>query len=133
MLNMDTGVDDEEQIHILSPIHRSDFWDQDKLLATIRQLNADPEVRDMIELFRNERREVLSEEAVDLTTLRSCCQILLDELDELIKNKLKKDWEKYQRALQFFNECMSDADYESLTEEAIKELDMPSWLGNTWA
>ena len=51
----------------------------------------------------------------------------------MLKNKLKKDWEKYQRALQFFNECMGDADYESLTEEAIKELDMPSWLGNTWA
>ena len=87
----------------------------------------------MIELFRNERREVLSEEAVDLTTLRSCCQILLDELDEVIKNKLNKDWEKYQRALQFYNECMSDADYEGLTEEAIKELDTPSWLGDTRA
>ena len=130
---MEAGVDEEEQIHILSPIHRSDFWDQDKLLATIRQLNADPEVRDMIEVFRNERREVLGEEDVDLTTLRSCCQILLDELDELIKNKLKKDWEKYQRALQFYNECLSDVDFESMTEEAIQGLDTPSWLSDTRA
>ena len=81
-------------------------------------MNGDWEIRDLIKVFRFERRAVLGDASVDLSTLRNCCQILIDEIDELARKKLGKDWGKYQKALSFFKECMKDADYESLSEEA---------------
>ena len=41
---------------------------------------------------------------------------------------MKKDWDKYQKALSFFQECLKDADFESLSEEAQDALEIPQWL-----
>ena len=89
-------------------------------------MNMDPEIRKLINVFRSERREIFSDTYVDLNTLRNCCQILIDEIDDLIKMKLQKNWPKYQKALMFFNECLRDADREKLSQDA--NITIPKWL-----
>ena len=80
---------------MLSPIGKSDFWDQGKLIETIRWLNGDDEVRGLVDTFRSERREIIGNAFVDLTTYHNCCQILIDEIEDLVKSKLHLDWTKY--------------------------------------
>ena len=46
----------------------------------------------------------------------------------MIKSKLGEKWEKYQKALSFYNECMTDADFERLPLKYDKGFTNPSWL-----
>ncbi len=46
-----------------------------------------------------------------LTTV-SQLQILMDEIEACMRRQLGEDWGSYQRALTFYNECLSDMDHE---------------------
>ena len=105
---------DGERLAILSPIKKADFWSQDKLLSVITKLNGDAELQRVTKVFRCERREIFGRSQVNISTLRNCCQILLDEIEACMKKQLAKDWGSYERALSFYNECLTDADFERL-------------------
>ena len=80
----------------------------------------------MTRFFRKERREIFGEADVDYNTLKSCCQILLDELETLYTRTLGRDYAKFKRALTFYEECLSDADYEQIPDSV--SLIIPDWL-----
>ena len=46
----------------------------------------------------------------------------------MIRSKLGEKWEKYQKALSFYNECMTDADFERLPLTYDIGFTNPSWL-----
>ena len=46
----------------------------------------------------------------------------------MVKSKLGVKWEKYQKALSFYNECMTDADFERLPLSYDTGFTNPSWL-----
>lgn len=64
----EAGSSSNSTVQVLSPIRKNDLWDHGKLLETIAMLNSDKEVRDRINIFRAERREVIGDSPVDLMT-----------------------------------------------------------------
>lgn len=115
-----SGVEEEsiceniEVIDVVASVEENEFWDKDKLVEKIEWLNSDAEIRELIKVFREERREIIGDSRVDLITYHNCCQILIDEIDDLIKMKLSSEWTPYNKALQFYNECLTPADFERL-------------------
>ena len=109
--------DNNQACQVLSPIAKNEVWSLDELLMQIEGLNADPDVRKAINIFRSERREIFGDDDVDKSTFRSCCQILIDEIDDVIEEKLGEDYSKYKKALSFYRECLADSDFESLPSD----------------
>lgn len=117
----------EDECYVLSPIMKANVWSLDMLLTSIERLNADPDVRKAIDIFRSERRDIFGDADVDQTTFRSCCQILIDEIDDVIEEKMGQDYPHHKKALQFYRECLSDSDMESLPADYCGFMP-PEWL-----
>jgi len=116
----------DDRVVILSPINRNELWSLSKLIETIEFINSDPDVRHLITIFREERRNVFGDKAIDYSMLKSCCQIFLSEHTWLTRTKLKQDYEQYERAINFYDECLTDSDLERLPGGG--SLPIPEWL-----
>jgi hypothetical protein len=87
--------DTDEKVFILSPIGKDEIWTQDKLLETVAMLNSCSNIRRVTLLFRKMRREIFGDDHISYTAFKNCCQVVIEELEDLIMEKLGDKYPKY--------------------------------------